>query len=159
MVSPRGFYRIRKHNNPGRTDQDPGITLPSLTGGQNSDNSMSVLHNRTHLFRKVPLKGSWRGKCYRESRLPNQRLQRDWKMFSIENFLKSSGKRPQKEFIQLEDWKPLKTHLPFILFKIKGNYRDRLKGVQILLSNSQAGPGGKVKQEQEEIARNHVQAF
>ena len=38
-------------------------------------------------------------------------------------------------------------------------YRDRLKGVQILLSNSQAGPGRKVKQEQEEISRNHVQAF
>ena len=38
-------------------------------------------------------------------------------------------------------------------------YRDRLKGVQILLSNSQAGPGRKVKQEQEEISRNHVQTF
>ena len=38
-------------------------------------------------------------------------------------------------------------------------YRDRLKGMQILLSNSQAGPGRKVKQEQEEISRNHVQAF
>ena len=38
-------------------------------------------------------------------------------------------------------------------------YRDWLKGVQILLSNSQAGPGRKVKQEQEEISRNHVQAF
>ena len=37
--------------------------------------------------------------------------------------------------------------------------RDRLKGVQILLSNSQAGPGRKVKKEQEEISRNHVQAF
>ena len=32
-------------------------------------------------------------------------------------------------------------------------YRDRLKGLQILLSNSQAGPGRKVKQEQEEISR------
>ena len=39
------------------------------------------------------------------------------------------------------------------------DYRDRLKGVHILLSNSQAGPGRKVKQEQEEISRNHVQAF
>ena len=38
-------------------------------------------------------------------------------------------------------------------------YRDRLKGVQILLSNSQAGSGRIVKQEQEEISRNHVQAF
>ena len=35
-------------------------------------------------------------------------------------------------------------------------YRDRLKGVQILLSNCQAGPGRKVKQDQEEISRNHV---
>ena len=38
-------------------------------------------------------------------------------------------------------------------------YRDLLKGVQILLSNSQAGPGRTVKQEQEEISRNHVQEF
>ena len=38
-------------------------------------------------------------------------------------------------------------------------YRDRLKGVQILLSNSQAGQGRKVKQEQEDISCNHVQIF
>ena len=31
--------------------------------------------------------------------------------------------------------------------------------MQILLSNSQTGPGRKAKQEQEEISRNHVQAF
>ena len=31
--------------------------------------------------------------------------------------------------------------------------------MQILLSNSQAGPGRTVKQEQKEISRNHVQAF
>ena len=31
--------------------------------------------------------------------------------------------------------------------------------MQILLSNSQAGPGRTVKQGQEEISRNHVQAF
>ena len=36
-------------------------------------------------------------------------------------------------------------------------YRDRLKGVQILISRTQAGTGRKVKQEQEEISRN--QAF
>ena len=38
-------------------------------------------------------------------------------------------------------------------------YRARNKGMQILLSNSQAGPGRTVKQEQEEISRNHVQTF
>ena len=38
-------------------------------------------------------------------------------------------------------------------------YRARNKGMLILLSNSQAGPGRTVKQEQEEISRNHVQAF
>ena len=38
-------------------------------------------------------------------------------------------------------------------------YRDRLKGMHILLCNSQAGPGRTVKQQQEEISRNHVQAF
>ena len=31
--------------------------------------------------------------------------------------------------------------------------------MQILLSNSQAGPGRTVKQGQEEISRNHVQTF
>ena len=31
--------------------------------------------------------------------------------------------------------------------------------MQILLSNSQAGPGRTVKQEQDEISRNHIQAF
>ena len=31
--------------------------------------------------------------------------------------------------------------------------------MNILLSNSQAGPGRTVKQQQEEISRNHVQAF
>ena len=35
-------------------------------------------------------------------------------------------------------------------------YRDRLKSVQILLSRTQAGPGRKVKQEQEHISRNRV---
>ena len=38
-------------------------------------------------------------------------------------------------------------------------YRARNKGMHILLSNSQAGSGRTTKQEQEEISRNHVQAF
>ena len=38
-------------------------------------------------------------------------------------------------------------------------YRDRLKGVQILLSRTQAGPGRTVMVEQEQTSRNHVQAF
>ena len=50
-------------------------------------------------------------------------------------------------------------HVFNIAIAFAGVYRDRLKGVQILLSNSQAVPGRKVKQEQEEISRNHVQAF
>ena len=36
-------------------------------------------------------------------------------------------------------------------------YREEKKGLQILLSYSQAGPGRKAKQGQEEISRNHVQ--
>ena len=38
-------------------------------------------------------------------------------------------------------------------------YRSEKKSLQILLSRTKAGPGRKVKQEQEEISRNHVQAF
>ena len=44
-------------------------------------------------------------------------------------------------------------------YSSRDTYRDRLKGVQILLSGTQAEPGRTVKQEQEEISRNHVQAF
>ena len=43
--------------------------------------------------------------------------------------------------------------------KIQKIYRARNKGMQILLSNSQAEPGRKVKQEQEEVSRNYVPNF
>ena len=39
------------------------------------------------------------------------------------------------------------------------DYREPAKGWQILLSRTQAGPGRAVKQEQEEISPNHVQAI
>ena len=38
-------------------------------------------------------------------------------------------------------------------------HRAEKKSLQILLSRTQAGPGRTVKQEQEEVSRNHVQAF
>ena len=38
-------------------------------------------------------------------------------------------------------------------------YRAEKKSLQILLSRTQAGPGRKVKQVQEEISRNHVPRF
>ena len=38
-------------------------------------------------------------------------------------------------------------------------YRGGNKGLYVLLSRTQAGPGRTVKHEQEEISRNHVQAF
>ena len=38
-------------------------------------------------------------------------------------------------------------------------YSDRLKGMQILLSSTQAGAGRTGKQEQEQTSLNHVQAF
>ena len=38
-------------------------------------------------------------------------------------------------------------------------YMGEKKGLQILLSYSQAGPGRKAKQVQEEISRNHVHTF
>ena len=45
------------------------------------------------------------------------------------------------------------------ILKEKHLYRDRLKGMQILLSMTQAGSGRTGKQEQEQRSRNHVQAF
>ena len=44
-------------------------------------------------------------------------------------------------------------------FKITTMYRAEKKSLQILLSRTEAGPGRTVKQEQEEISRNHVQTF
>ena len=38
-------------------------------------------------------------------------------------------------------------------------YRGGNKGLHVLLSMTQAGPGRTVKQKQEEISRNHVQTF
>ena len=38
-------------------------------------------------------------------------------------------------------------------------YRDRLKGMQILLSRTQAGPGRTGEQEQEQASPNHVQTL
>ena len=38
-------------------------------------------------------------------------------------------------------------------------YRDRLKGMEMLLTRTQAGPGRTGKQEQEQTSRNLVQAF
>ena len=38
-------------------------------------------------------------------------------------------------------------------------YRAPGKSMYFLLSRTQAGPGKTVKQEQEEISRNHVQTF
>ena len=38
-------------------------------------------------------------------------------------------------------------------------YRGGNKGLYVLLSRTQAGPGRTVKEEQEEISRNHVQTF
>ena len=38
-------------------------------------------------------------------------------------------------------------------------YRGGNKGLHVLLSRTQAGPGRTVKQEQDEISRNHVQTF
>ena len=43
------------------------------------------------------------------------------------------------------------------LLPINGKYRGENKGLFVLLSRSQAGPGRTVKQE--EISRNHVQSF
>ena len=38
-------------------------------------------------------------------------------------------------------------------------YRNANKGLHILLSRTQAGPGRTVKKQQEDISRNHVQTF
>ena len=38
-------------------------------------------------------------------------------------------------------------------------YREELKGLYVLLSRTQPGPGRAAKEELEESSRNHVQAF
>ena len=50
------------------------------------------------------------------------------------------------------------SHLPHV--KLKAYiYRGGNKGLFVLVSRTQAGPGRTVKQVQEEISRNHVQPF
>ena len=76
--------------------------------------------------------------------------------------------------VRIHECKPLKPNPKFFNRKTQGcmqreaqtcwlprdgNYRDRLKSMQILLSRSQAGPGRTGKQEQGQTSRNHVQAF
>ena len=46
-------------------------------------------------------------------------------------------------------------YFPYLIYK----YRGANKGLHVLLNRTQAGPGRTVKQEQDEISRNHVQAF
>ena len=48
---------------------------------------------------------------------------------------------------------PRPTYFPAYL------YRGENKGLFVLLSRTLAGPGRTVKQEQQEISRNHVQTF
>ena len=43
--------------------------------------------------------------------------------------------------------------------QVQYKYRGEKKGLQILLSYTQAGPGRKAKEGHEEISRNHVQTF
>ena len=45
------------------------------------------------------------------------------------------------------------------IFTFSNMYRAPGKSMYLLLSRTQAGPGRTVKQEQEEISRNHVQTF
>ena len=47
----------------------------------------------------------------------------------------------------------------YLVLYHQGTYRERLKGMQILLSGTQAGPSRTGKQELEQISRNHVQTF
>ena len=46
-----------------------------------------------------------------------------------------------------------------VLGKWLAFYKGELKGLYVLLSRTQAGPGSAVKQEQEENSRNHIPAF
>ena len=50
-------------------------------------------------------------------------------------------------------------YVRFLKPRTLGKYREPTKGLQILLSTTQAGPGRAVKEEQEEISPNHVQAI
>ena len=60
--------------------------------------------------------------------------------------------------IPVEKLSKLDPHLDafFVPFRI---YWVGLKGLNVLLSRTQAGPGRAVKQDQEENSRNHVRTF
>ena len=54
---------------------------------------------------------------------------------------------------------PQKVAFIFSACNVRPTTGGRKKGLQILLSYSQAGPDSKAKQGQEEISRNHVPTF
>ena len=64
----------------------------------------------------------------------------------------TGGENPQDYLDSLEG-----NLLPRISLQSKD--RGELKGLNVLLSRTQAGPGRAVMQEQEENSRNQVQAF
>ena len=64
-----------------------------------------------------------------------------------------------KECFNLNPYKDQRVQKSKCIIRLSRLYKDGLKGMQIWLSNSQAGPGKAVKQEQEEISGNHVQAL
>ena len=47
----------------------------------------------------------------------------------------------------------------FLFFITMEMYRDEIYSLQIQLSRTQAGPGRAVKEQQEQISRNHVQTI
>ena len=72
---------------------------------------------------------------------------------TLMNFLQRSRRR----MVKREDlWTERVNYATVATDEYKGGEK---KGLQILLSTSQAGTGRKARQGQEEIPRNHVQAF
>ena len=67
------------------------------------------------------------------------------------------GRRPQ-DGLQGRRQRHEQVSFPFWCCQLE-LYRGELKGLYVLLSRTQAGPGRAVKHEQDENSRNHVQAF
>ena len=86
---------------------------------------------------------------------------RFWNQYIIQKYGPIREILYNKKLVSKDHITEMKPEKPYIQNPCRQNtmYRGEKKGLQILLSYSQAGPGRKAKQGQEQISHNHVPTF
>ena len=125
------------------TRRENEMTLPRPKGAARASGSSTFLWHLSQ--KKKRKKPSW------ESHMKGPISERFWDVTFTVKFDCSCGVSNGPTKIQTYT-------RPVAEFQIR-QYRGANKGLHVLLSRTKAGPGRTVKQEQEEISRNHVQTF